>query len=252
MNQEKETAMNRNSSFISHHSSFERKHNFTLIELLVVIAIIAILAAMLLPALNKARETARKITCLSQLKTMASAMLMYADQNRERIPPGLRYNSWSAGNFWWSILIQTVNAKAPAKNYNTVMNGYYKIFVCPTEKIPTGANAPNYQYSHYGVNYRFTHYSAPVRKIVSAAKPSAVALQMDSNVRTSYAVKEDKNSTNGASQRHIKGRSNTSFLDGHAETRLWSKDSSKIEKLTAGFDKSCNAADGTACKNNCK
>ena len=124
--------MKRISSFISHHSSKERKHSFTLIELLVVIAIIAILAAMLLPALNKARESARKIACLSQLKTMASATLMYADQNGERIPPGLRYNSWSAGNFWWSILIQTVNTKAPSKNYNTVMNGYYKIFVCST------------------------------------------------------------------------------------------------------------------------
>ena len=243
--------MNSFSSFISRHSLLQRKRSFTLIELLVVIAIIAILAAMLLPALNNARESARKIACLSQLKTMASATLMYADQNGERIPPGLRYNSWSAGNFWWSILMQTVNSKAPAKNYNTVMNGYYKIFVCPTEKIPTGANIPNFQYTHYGVNYRFTHYSAPVRRMVSATKPSDVALQMDSNAKASYAVKEDKNSSNGSSQRHIRNRSNTSFLDGHAETRLWSQDSSKVEKLTAGFDKSCTAADGNACKNNC-
>ena len=245
--------MKRISSFISHHSSFERKHSFTLIELLVVIAIIAILAAMLLPALNRARESARRIACLSQLKTMASATLMYADQNGERIPPGLRYNSWSAGNFWWSVLIQTVNSKAPSRNYDTAMTGYYKIFVCPTEKSPTGKDLPNFRYTHYGVNYRFVHYSAPVRKMTTASKPSEVVMQMDSNVRDNYVIKEDKNSTStGPSQRHIRNRSNTSYLDGHAENRLWSQDTYKYKKLAAGFRNSCTATDGTTCKNNCK
>ena len=115
---------------------------FTLIELLVVIAIIAILAAMLMPALQKSRETARRSSCLSQLKTMASATMMYADNNRDYIPPGLRYNSWAASNFWWSILVQTIKPGVPGKNYNTVMNGNYKIFVCPSEGVPTGANSP--------------------------------------------------------------------------------------------------------------
>lgn len=99
---------------------------FTLIELLVVIAIIAILASMLLPALSKAREKARTISCVNNLKHITLLCVMYGDDNDDAAI--VTYNGDNTYRGWVPLALgQTANSLAWKES------GYFR---CPSENVP--------------------------------------------------------------------------------------------------------------------
>jgi len=116
---------------------------FTLIELLVVIAIIAILMSILIPALNRAREQGKRAACLSNLKNLTLAWMMYADENDDKLVNGdtEEYSSDRRGNRCWVLKDWASGTTADQKKQAIIDGALFpyaktlKVYRCATGKI---------------------------------------------------------------------------------------------------------------------
>ncbi len=148
---------------------------FTLIELLIVIAIIAILAAMLLPALNKAKEKGQMIACLSNERSLGTAMRMYFSDNNEYF--------MSNDGSWMKQILPNLNM-----NTDETYTGKRTLFSCPSDNIRRNGNGGvnSYSLAAGGSNwsngfiwYDNTTSRNETRKVSRIKSPSKIALAME-------------------------------------------------------------------------
>ena len=216
----KEFIMSKVSAFICHHPSFQRKQIFTLIELLIVIAIIAILAGMLLPALNKARESARTISCVSNATSIGKVVLFYVHDYKEYLPNPYHTGNGVTGNAAagiqssadWYFMNKVNDIYKIAKDNHTTdeITVTKSIYYCPSDETWK----KSVYKSSYGVNSGDVTNKYPAR-ITRLRKPNSVLMVGENGGH--LVVK----STKGASCLRVRhgNQSVCTFIDGHTEKR---------------------------------
>jgi len=197
------------------------RRGFTLIELLVVIAIIAILAAILFPVFAKAREKARQTSCLSNIKQMATAGLMYV-QDYDSAYFRYTYGSGPSVQYWQEIIIPYM------KNQ--------QLLICPSKRVTTpncGCPGKIFYSGGYALNTTSGGMAAVDEASIEDAAGTIWMLDAYGDACTHVGTGERDLPGELASpiKRH-NGGSNCAYADGHAK---WLKQS-KLSMWTTASD----------------
>ncbi len=192
------------------------RRGFTLIELLVVIAIIAILAAILFPVFARAREKARQTSCLSNLKQIALATLMYNQDYDERYMYEVWCNTGTLPNMCWDLIMY---------NYNGLITPYVKntqVWSCPSQDNTGWGLGPAYGYNKHLARTKEAQISQPSRTVQWADAcgirwfPYSVAGGCCSGGQAEHHRIGECIERNGVDGPHNEG-ANIAFCDGHAK-----------------------------------
>lgn len=188
---------------------------FTLIELLVVIAIIAILAAMLLPTLNKAKETARQIQCLNNTKTLGVGMMLYAETCRGFLPVRDTQNTTVGQYRFWHANIYTA---ITGKDWTNSKDKSASFFKCPSYKLNPALDW-SYNTIPYGKNDNLGSVGQPNIRVEMVMRPSMRIMIGDSD-DDAYFGQIIGHHYYVLGSRHNSNSSSVVFVDGHSEKLL--------------------------------
>jgi prepilin-type processing-associated H-X9-DG protein/prepilin-type N-terminal cleavage/methylation domain-containing protein len=206
------------------HTASKAPGSFTLLELLVVIAIVSLLAAMVVPALGRAKEVARGFQCLNQMRQIGIAVRLYADGRNDELPRS-QHSAFAHGQLPWGRAIASELGR-DSVTWTNLMSGLYH---CPSDPR-------KYAWS-YGQNVFFElnpeeddYIGSPEtwRRTSQVPRPSATILHGENssgeagNMGADHIMAHFWTSaaevTDVEKRRH-RGRSNYSFVDGHAQSR---------------------------------
>lgn len=222
---------------------------FTLIELLVVIAIIALLAALLLPVLSRAKQRAYTITCLNDAKQLNTAWFLYAGNNGDALPPNPPRSpagSWVCG-FEDMSSANTDNTNSALMLAGVV--GRYareaKVYHCPADKsfIPgLGARVRSFAMNAFVGSEPFTPDSYKVfLRMTDFTQPAETYTFLDEHpdsINDGWFLPvlspEDKDDWQDLPASYHNGAGNFAFADGHVETHLW-EDGSTLKPITGQY-----------------
>ncbi len=244
-----------------HGNRVEKPGGFTLIELLVVIAIIAILAAMLLPGLSKARAKGEGISCVNNLRQVQLVLMMYPDDNGEKLAENKGNtidNQWVNGDVEWTssqstnLLMLIGGANGIASEIGPYVAKTIGIFKCPADRIPTkygprlrsiamngymgdigGAGAPN------GIMAKLNGTTAWRRYLktgdLSRPGPASTWVLMDQHPDSIndpfISMPMNKATWDDLPASYHNGAGGISFADGHAEIKKW-QDGATVQPIT--------------------
>lgn len=190
---------------------------FTLIELLVVIALIALLAAMLLPALSRAKASARSAQCLNHMRQLGLAVQLYADENEEALPRS-QHSAFAHGLLPWERSLAPKLGSTPSA-WTNLLTGVYH---CAADPRPGSLSYALNVYFELGPEDDYVGKPMTWRRATAIPHPAVTILFAENAGNTDHIMPNfwvtPADAAEVDAKRH-RDKANYTFADGHGEAR---------------------------------